>query len=112
MIGDVFKHVAQINLRVKAIEFGRSDQCIDRLGALIGTIRREYLDHILFWNRLDLQRKLGQFARYYDQLRVHSALAGKTPPERGGRPSSQTADLRQFSRQAECHGLFHTTIAA
>jgi hypothetical protein len=22
---------------------------------LIGTIRREYLDHVLFWNRLDLQ---------------------------------------------------------
>jgi putative transposase len=23
---------------------------------LIGTIRREYLDHVLFWNRFDLQR--------------------------------------------------------
>jgi putative transposase len=79
---------------------------------LIGTIRREYLDHVLFWSRLDLQRKLGQFAHYYDQLRVHSALAGKTPAERGGRPSSQTADLRLFSWQADCHGLFHTAIAA
>jgi putative transposase len=79
---------------------------------LIGTIRREYLDPVLFWNRLDLQRKLGQFARYYDQLRVHSALAGKTPAERGGRPSPQTADLRQFSWQAHCHGLFHTPLAA
>jgi len=28
---------------------------------LIGTIRREYLDQILFWNSLDLKRKLEEF---------------------------------------------------
>jgi putative transposase len=79
---------------------------------LIGTIRREYLDHALFWNRLDLQRKLGQFASYYNDVRVHSALSGTTPADRGGRPSPRVADLRQFSWQAYCHGLFHTPIAA
>jgi putative transposase len=109
-------HRWRANLRVLEIEEIKtvpfvpcSHPFIERL---IGTIRREYLDHVLFWNRLDLQRKLGQFAHYYDQLRVHSALAGKTPAERGGRPSSQTADLRLFSWQADCHGLFHTPVAA
>src|SRR6202158_1144270 len=29
---------------------------------LIGTIRREYLDHLWFWHRLGLQRKLDRFA--------------------------------------------------
>jgi hypothetical protein len=28
---------------------------------LIGTIRREYLDHAFFWNPADLARKLGEF---------------------------------------------------
>ena len=28
---------------------------------LIGTIRREYLDQVPFWNSLDLERKLGEF---------------------------------------------------
>ena len=28
---------------------------------LIGTIRREYLDQTLFWNRFDLSRKLSEF---------------------------------------------------
>ena len=28
---------------------------------LIGTIRREYLDRALFWNAVDLARKLGEF---------------------------------------------------
>jgi len=32
---------------------------------LIGTIRREFLDHILFWNAVDLERKLNEFKDYY-----------------------------------------------
>jgi putative transposase len=79
---------------------------------LIGTIRREYLDHALFWSRLDLQRKLDRFAAYYNKSRVHSALAGKTPSEQRDRPSTRIADLQQFSWQVHCHGLFHTPIAA
>jgi putative transposase len=78
---------------------------------LIGTVRREYLDHSLFWNRLDLQRKLDRFAAYYNKPRVHSALAGTTPSEHRGRPSPRVADLQQFSWQGHCHGLFHTPIA-
>ena len=57
---------------------------------LIGTIPRENLDHLWFWNRLDLQRKLARFARYYNQARVHSALTENTPSEQRGllRPES------------------------
>jgi transposase InsO family protein len=79
---------------------------------LIGTVRREYLDHSLFWNRLDLQRKLDRFAAYYNESRVHSRLAGTTPSEHRGRPSPRVADLQQLSWQVHCHGLFHTPIAA
>jgi hypothetical protein len=79
---------------------------------LIGTIPRENLDHLWFWNRLDLQRKLARFARYYNQARVHSALTEKTPSEQRGRPAPRIALLRQFSWQAHWHGLFHTPIAA
>ena len=31
---------------------------------LIGTIRREFLDHVLFWNAPDLERKLADFQAY------------------------------------------------
>jgi putative transposase len=109
-------HRWRANLRVLEIEEIKtvpfvpcSHPFIERL---IGTIRREYLDHVLFWTRLDLQRKLGQFAHYYDQLRVHSALPGNTPAEQRGRPSRRVADLQQFSWQVHCHGLFHTPISA
>ena len=33
---------------------------------LIGTIRRDYLDYVPFWNSLDLERKLGEFKDYYN----------------------------------------------
>ncbi|MCP4003115.1 MAG: transposase family protein, partial [bacterium] len=38
---------------------------------LIGTIRREFLDHVLFWNLVDLESKLSTFRDYYNLERVH-----------------------------------------
>jgi hypothetical protein len=46
---------------------------------LIGTIRREYLDQILFWNGRDLEEKLEKFQDYYNANRVHQSLNLKHP---------------------------------
>jgi putative transposase len=46
---------------------------------LIGTMRREFLDHVLFWNARDLERKLADFQIYYNAARSHSSLEGHTP---------------------------------
>ena len=35
---------------------------------LIGTIRREFLDHVLIWNAIDLERKLEEFRNYYNAI--------------------------------------------
>ena len=40
---------------------------------LIGTIRREYPDHALFWNAGDLKRKLEDYRHYYNAHRVHTS---------------------------------------
>jgi putative transposase len=42
---------------------------------LIGTIRRECLDHSLFWTSTDLELKLSAFKSYYNGYRSHQALA-------------------------------------
>ena len=109
-------HRWQANLRVLEIEEIKtvpfvpcSHPFVERL---IGTLRREYLDHVLFWTRLDLQRKLGRIATYYNQARAHSAFARKTPYDQRGRAPPRIADLQRFSWQVHCHGLFHTPIAA
>jgi len=48
---------------------------------LIGTVRREFLDHILFRNSLDPERKLGEFQYYYNEEGVHASLGGDTQPK-------------------------------
>ena len=51
---------------------------------LIGTIRREYLGHTLFWNTKDLERELEDFRQYYNRERPHQSLDGETPAMASG----------------------------
>ncbi len=79
---------------------------------LIGTLRREYLDRILFWNALDLERKLRGYSLYYNCSRVHQSLSGNSPDEQAGEPRPACAALSSYGWQQHCQGLFHTPIAA
>jgi len=106
------------NLRVLAIEEVKSvpyapvsHPIVERR---IGTVRREYLDHIFFWNAIDLTRKLDAFADYYNAHRVHRSLDGTTPARRAGVSSSPPASavLHQYAWKQHCRGLFHTPIPA
>jgi putative transposase len=79
---------------------------------LIGTIRREFLDHVLIWNAVDLGRKLEEFRIYYNGNRVHQSLSGSTPGERSGIPPPTHAALDHFVWWHHCRGLFQMPIAA
>src|SRR6266576_1022392 len=46
---------------------------------LIGTLRREYLDHLLFWTTSDLEKKLLDFRTYFNNHRTHTSREGRTP---------------------------------
>jgi putative transposase len=63
---------------------------------LIGTIRREYLDRVLFWNSMDLTRKLSEVRDYYNEHRVHRALDGTTPAQRAGASSPRPRCARSI----------------
>ncbi|WNM63124.1 integrase core domain-containing protein [Candidatus Nitrospira neomarina] len=79
---------------------------------LIGTIRREYLDHILFWNESDLKRKLEAFKEYYNDFRIHQSLNSQTPEEAAGKDPPLPADPTHVVWQSHCQGLFYTPRAA
>jgi transposase InsO family protein len=76
---------------------------------LIGTIRREYLDHALFWTARDLELKLSAFKDYYNRYRVHAALKGQTPIKT---KKSKGAALKLYRWRKHCRGLYETPIAA
>ena len=57
---------------------------------LIGSVRRECLDHVIVWNERSLRRTLKRYFAYYQRPRTHLALAKDAPesrvvekPERG-----------------------------
>jgi putative transposase len=45
---------------------------------LIGSIRRELLDHTFFWTVTDLENKLQDYQAYDNQCRTHSGRDGFT----------------------------------
>ena len=79
---------------------------------LIGTIRREYLDHVSFWNGRDLERKLVEFANYYNRERAHHSLGGESPAVVSGEPHYPCANMSDYSWQQHCNGLFQIPMAA
>lgn len=79
---------------------------------LIGTIRRECLDHMLFWNARDLKAKLTDFKLYYNHHRAHSSLNGVTPAISAGTDANSVVDLRRFRWRTHCRGLYQTPMAA
>lgn len=110
-------HRWQANLRVLGVEEIKtiphvpiSHLFIERL---IGTIRREYLDHVLFWTAADLERKLEEFAAYYNNgYRVHHALEGRTPSHMTRDGPVGCIPLSHCRWKPHCRGLFQTPMAA
>jgi len=106
-------HQWQANLRIlEAIEIKSipyvplSHPFVERL---TGTLRREYLDHILFWTTADLENKLLDFRTYFNNYRTYTSLGGRTPDTTVSRP---VANLGSFRWQPHCRALYQTPVAA
>src|ERR1700704_3004067 len=108
-------HQWQANLRILDVEAIKtvpyaplSHPFVERL---IGTIRRECLDRMLFWTAADLEAKLLDFQRYFNGHRTHAGLGGMTPEPRSGEDSAR-ASVSGYRWRVHCRGLYQTPIAA
>ena len=72
---------------------------------VIGTTRREYLDHTFFANAPDLEKKLEEFQYYYNEHRHHLSLQN-TPIKIAGEAAKKIANFSNFQWQNFCQGLF------
>lgn len=79
---------------------------------LIGTMRREFLDHVLFWNARDMERKLGDFQAYYNAARSHASLEGHAPLTFTGEHTVARADLHHVRWVSHCRDLVQLPMAA
>ena len=79
---------------------------------LIGTMRREFLDQVLFLNARDLERKLADFQTYYNAARSHASLEGHTPfTFASGHPLAR-AELDNVRWVSHCRDLVQLPVAA
>ena len=79
---------------------------------LVGTMRREFLDHLLFWNAGDLERKLADFQAYYNAARSHASLAGHSPLTFAGGHAVAHAELNNVHWVSHCRDLVQLPAAA
>jgi hypothetical protein len=79
---------------------------------LIGTTRREFLGHVLVWNKRDLERKLADFQAYYNAARCHASLEGYTPLTFDGKQKVDPAKLNRIRWVSHCCGLVQLPVAA
>ena len=70
---------------------------------VIGTIRRECLDHVIVFGERSLYRQLQSFVDYYHRSRTHLGLEKDTPVPR----LVQSADKGRVIAMPEVGGLHH-----
>jgi transposase InsO family protein len=70
---------------------------------LIGSIRRECLDHVIVVNEIGLSRILTQYLEYYHESRTHLSLAKDSPRPRPIAPSR----LGRVVASPQVGGLHH-----
>ena len=86
-----------------------SHPCVERL---IGTLRREFLDQVLFWNACDLERKLGELQGYSNAARSYASLEDHTPLTFAGGHRTKPADLNHVRWVSHCRDLVQLPVAA
>jgi hypothetical protein len=68
------------------------------------------VDHVFFWNAVDLARKLEEFGDYYNAYRVHRSLDGTMPTHRAGASSSAPASLDRYAWRQHCRPISESQL--
>ena len=88
--GSVFKRrVRSMGIRDRPTRY-RSPRQNSHTERVIGTIRRECLDHLIVVNKAHLRRALSAYRDYYNSSRTHRSLAKDSP---NGRPIERSGTI-------------------
>jgi putative transposase len=104
------------NLRVLEIQEIKAVPLVPRshpfVERMIRTIREELLDQVLFWNQLDLERKLSGFQIYYNRYRAQGGIGGIPSEEKQGRRQHHALSLSEYRWRSHWNGLLQLPAAA
>ncbi|MFQ5561067.1 MAG: integrase core domain-containing protein [Nitrospinota bacterium] len=111
-------HRWSANLRILEIEEIKSVPGVPTshpfIERTIGTIRREYLDRLLFFNEHDLKTKMERFKIYFNETRAHSSLEMKTPESKAveEKKDKKVVSLNSYRWKSHCNDLYKLPMAA
>jgi putative transposase len=79
---------------------------------IIGSIRRDCLDHLIILNEAHLKMKLKEYFRYYHEDRTHLGLDKNSPLGRAVREKPENGKVIAFSRVGGLHHRYEWRKAA
>ncbi|MDR2728042.1 MAG: integrase core domain-containing protein [Chitinispirillales bacterium] len=77
---------------------------------VIGTIRRECLDHVILLNEKHLRKIMKEFINYYNNSRTHQSLGGNSPNPRFTQPP-EAGDIRSVEFLGGLHHRYYRQAA-
>jgi len=108
IFGAVFKcQAASAGLR-EVITAPRSPWQNPYVEGVIGSMRRECLDHTIILGERHLRRVVGNYVRYYNKARTHLSLEKDAPATRAVHPP----ELGSIVSKDHCGGLHHEYLRA
>ena len=103
IFGDEFRKGVEAMEITEVLSAPRSPWQRAYVERLIGTIRRECLDHVIVFNEAGLYHHLKSFVTYYHDSRTHLSLAKDSPESR----QVQLPELGQIVAIPQVGGLHH-----
>ena len=79
---------------------------------LIGSIRRECLNHVIVLNERHLRRILSSYFEYYHNDRTHLGLEKDTPLDRPAQPKPSKGKLVEIAKVGGLHHRYKWEAAA
>ncbi len=101
--GERFRRVVEVLGIEEVVTAARSPWQNPYAERLIGSLRRECLDHLIVLDEVPLRRILASYFEYYHRARCHLSLAGDAPEPR----ATQGPELGKVVALREVGGLHH-----
>jgi putative transposase len=89
--GPAFQRVAQAMDIDEVLTAPRAPWQNPFVERVIGSLRRDCLDHVIVWNERSLRRHLQQYLAYYHEWRTHLSLDKDAPVPRADQPPTDGA---------------------
>ena len=103
IFGDAFSKQVQDMVIEEVLSAPRSPWQRAYVERVIGTIRRECLDHVIVFNEASLYRHVKSFVTYYHESRTHLSLGKDSPESRAVQPP----ELGRIVAIPQVGGLHH-----